>query len=108
MTTYRPGDLVLVAFPFADGSQVKQRPALVVFDAGDADIVVSRVTTQLYQTVYDVLVTDWSGAGLLAPSVIRLHKVATIEKALVRRALGHLQQADHERARTVLHDIFGG
>ena len=107
MTTYRRGDLVLVAFPFASGTQTKQRPAVVVFDAGDADVMVSRVTTQTYQSAYDVLILDWQGAGLLAPSVIRLHKVATIEKALIRRALGQLQPPDLQRVISVLQQIFG-
>lgn len=45
MTNYQPGDLVLIAFPYAGGMQSKQRPGLVILDTGDADVVVARVTT---------------------------------------------------------------
>jgi mRNA interferase MazF len=94
MTNYRPGDLVLVAFPFTAGSQTKSRPAMVVLDVGDADVLVSRVTTQSAQGEYDVLLRDWKGAGLLAPSTVRLHKLATLEKSLIQRSLGCIQTDD--------------
>ena len=45
-TNYLPGDLVLVDFPFTTSGPGKPRPALVVLDAGDADLVLARVTTQ--------------------------------------------------------------
>ena len=45
-TSYLPGDLVLVDFPFTTGGPGKPRPALVVLDTGDADVVLARVTTQ--------------------------------------------------------------
>ncbi|HEY7066014.1 MAG TPA: type II toxin-antitoxin system PemK/MazF family toxin [Chloroflexota bacterium] len=80
MMNYQPGDLVLVAFPYTAGNQTRTRPALVVLDSGDADVLVARVTTQLYRTPYDVVIRDWRGAGLLAASVVRLHKLATLDK----------------------------
>jgi mRNA interferase MazF len=54
MTTYQPGDVVLVAFPHTGKTRTKNRPALVILDTGDADVVVARVTTQLHQTPHDV------------------------------------------------------
>jgi mRNA interferase MazF len=106
MTTYQPGDILLVNFPFSGSAQRKARPALVVLDTGDADILVARVTTQGYQTPHDVPVTDWQKAGLLAPSVVRLHKLATIEKALVQRRLGAVQPADRQAIASVLRQFF--
>lgn len=44
MTKYKFGDVVLVVFSQTDGSK-KQRPALVVLDTGDDDIVLAPVTT---------------------------------------------------------------
>ena len=46
MTTYQPGELLLVAFPFVSGGKSKQRPALAVVDTGDDDVVLARITTQ--------------------------------------------------------------
>lgn len=107
MTSYQPGDVVLVAFPHTGKTRTKNRPALVILDTGNADVVVARITTQLYQTPHDVLITDWQGAGLLAPSAVRLHKLATLEKAIIRRQLGQLQPSDRQRVASVLRQIYG-
>jgi len=106
-TTFRAGDLVLVAFPFTGSGQAKLRPALVILDVGDADVVVARVTTQPYRTSNDVELTDWQGAGLLAPSIVRAHKLATLEKSLIHRQLGALRQTDLQRVSTVVRRAFG-
>lgn len=84
------------------------RPALVVFDSGDADVLVAPVTTQLYERQFDVPVHDWQPAGLLAPSVVRLHKLATLEKALIRRTLGQLQPPDRRQVVETLRTIVAG
>ena len=107
MTNYQPGDLVLVAFPYAGGTQSKNRPALVILDTGNSDVVVARVTTQIYQTPFDARITDWQAAGLMAPSVVRLSKLATLEKVLIRRLLGRLQSADRPRISSLIKHIYG-
>ena len=84
MTPFRRGDLVLLAFPFSSGAGFKQRPALVILDSSDEDVLVARVTTQPYDSTFDVTIQGWRTAGLLAPSVARLHKIATIDNSLVR------------------------
>src|SRR5207248_2399955 len=94
MTRYQPGDLVLVDFPFVGRGGTKVRPAMVVADTGDSDVVVARVTTQPPATPFDVELTAWQAAGLLASSAVRVHKLATLEKSLIRRVVGHLDAAD--------------
>lgn len=94
-TIFRPGDVVLVAFPFSSGLAVKTRPALVLADTGDEDLLVARVTTQLHQTPFDVPLSEWRATGLLAPSVVRLHKLATLERNRIYRKLGRVQPSDH-------------
>jgi len=105
--SYQPGDLVLVAFPYTGGTQARNRPALVILDTGNDDVVVARVTTQMYRTPQDASIVDWQGSGLLAPSVVRLHKMATLEKVLIRRRLGHLQLADRQRVSALMQRIYG-
>lgn len=102
MTSFQPGDLVLVAFPFTGAGQTKNRPALVVLDTGDADGVLARVTTPL-----DIALTEWQASGLLAPSTVRLHKIATIEKTRVKRVLGSLQPLDRQQVSTVMRQTYG-
>jgi mRNA interferase MazF len=107
MTTYSPGEIVLIAFPHTTGMGTVNRPALVILDSGDADMVVARMTTQPHYTAYDVPITDWSSAGLLSPSWVRLHKLAALEKSLVNRRLGSLQPADYQQVSAVMRQIYG-
>jgi len=91
---YRWGDVVLVAFPLSYMSGAIRRPGLVLFDSGDEDAMLARITTQPMRGPMDVRIADWKAAGLIAQSVIRLSKVATIRKSLVDRRLGALSPKD--------------
>ena len=104
---YLAGDLILTAFPYASGAQAKVRPALVLLDMGDVDVLVARVTTKPHRTPYDVTLTGWRQAGLRAPSVVRLHKVATLEKNLIVQTLGRIGQGDRSKISAVLQQTFG-
>ena len=46
MTTSECGDVVLVDVPPSGTRQRQRRPALVVLDIGDADVVLAPITTQ--------------------------------------------------------------
>ena len=69
MSFYKFGDIVLLTFPFSDGVNVKRRPALVIRDTNDNDILVARVTSQKQESEFDVAIKFWQEAGLkLRPS----------------------------------------
>ncbi len=106
MTLYNPGDVVLVKFPFTSGSTWKLRPALVILDTGDVDLLVARITTHSSPTPFDIALIDWRGAGLLAPSNARLHKLATLAKSDIHRALGRLQATDRQGIGEALRRMF--
>ena len=103
---FEPGDLVLLSFPFTSETGAKQRPALVVLDTGDDDVLVARVTTQGHASRFDIVIEDWRSAGLIARSTVRLHKLATVEKLLVRRKLGRLRETDSTKVRAALSQVF--
>ena len=107
MINYRPGELVLVSFPFTTSGPGKPRPALVVLDTGDADVVLARVTTQFATTPFDVPLQQWQNAGLLAPSIIRLHKLATIAKSSIIRPLGTIDPADRPAISIAIRSVVG-
>ena len=96
---YKFGDIVLLEFPFTNGLGSKKRPALVIIDANDGDIVVARVTSRIVNTDFDVIINDWRAAGLLTPSIVRLHKIATLELTLVNRKIGELSTATLQNVR---------
>jgi mRNA interferase MazF len=76
-------------------------------DTGDADVVVARVTSQGPQAAMDVAITDSKRAGLLLASTVRLHKVVTVDKTEIQRAVGELQPADRQNVAAVLQQVFG-
>jgi mRNA interferase MazF len=107
MTRYELGDVVLLVFPFTAGPRNKQRPGLVVLDTGDADVLAARITTQPPNSEFDLALNDWRQAGLLAPSTVRLHKLATLERNLVTRTLGRLTELDRAAFRAAFQRIHG-
>lgn len=106
MINFNPGDIVLVDFSFASGNETRRRPALVLLDTGDSDVVVARVTSQPRSDAFDIEITDWQTSGLLLPSIARLHKLATLEKRLIIRTLGCLSQKDRQAVAKMLGQIF--
>lgn len=53
MEEFNFGDIVLLKFPFTDGSGLKKRPALIINDFNDGDIIVCRITSKLYESEND-------------------------------------------------------
>ncbi len=106
MTSYPIADLLLVDFPFTASGPGKPRPALVILDSGDADVVLARVTTQKPSGPFDVAIHDWQQAGLLAPSTVRVHKLATLSKTRIHKPLGALTTVDRKAVAAVLQQII--
>lgn len=106
MIAYRFGDIVLIGFPHTDLHGVSKRPAIVMYDSGDQDILVARVTAQLYATDSDYKIADWQRCGLLAASFVRLGKLATIQKRYVIRQLGALELGEIEELKSKLRKMF--
>lgn len=94
MTNYEFGDIVLVDFPESGSPRRKRRPALVVLDVGDADVVLAPITTVERSGQGDCPLRDWSAGGLLKESWVRLAKVACLAKSDVRRRLGRVTDGD--------------
>ncbi len=90
MVNYQLGEIVLVKFPFTNNLGFKKRPVLIIKDTNDGDVIVCRITSKLYYTSYDIELKNWSQNGLQLPSVIRVHKIASLEKNMIDRKLGEV------------------
>ena len=106
MTSYNFGDIVLIGFPHTDLQGISKRPAIVLYDSGDPDVLLARITTQEYTTETDYKIPDWQKSGLLAESYIRLGKQATIEKRFIIRKLGTLEAKGIEVLKSILERMF--
>ena len=92
MSVVETGTIVLLKFPFADGLTYKRRPALVLRTFEDGDILVCRITSKMYKSSYDIYLDDWLIFGLKLPSVVRVHKMATLEKNMMDAILGQIDE----------------
>jgi mRNA interferase MazF len=90
MVNYKLGEIVPAKFPFTSNLGFKKRPALIINDTDDGDVIVCRITSMLYYSVYDIELKNWSQNGLQLPSVIRVHKIASLEKNMIDRKLGEI------------------
>ncbi len=99
MTTYEFGEVVLVDFPQSGTATRKRRPALVVLDIGDADVVLAPITTRRWSGRGDYEVGEWLAGGLLRASWVRLAKIACLEKRDISRRLGRLTDDDRDQLR---------
>ncbi len=101
MTRCKQGDVILVPFPFTDLTMVKQRPALVLsadwFNTSRDDCIVAAITSQIPSRLqpdeYRLSANDLAAGGLPKPSLVRLGKLFTISKSLLRKQLGTLPKA---------------
>lgn len=74
-------------------------------DFNDGDIIVCRITSQIYKTQHDVLIDQWKEAGLRLPSVIRVHKLATLEKGLVELIMGKIDDSVKKKVAIILSKL---
>lgn len=96
----KKGATILTPFPFTDLSDNKIRPAVVISSSarkGDDIIIafISSVITEPSET--DLLIRkyhpDFKQTGLKTDSIIKLDKLATINKGIVLGTLGSLSDA---------------
>ena len=108
---YKKWDVVLVSFPFTNFTSDKRRPAVIVspdnFNAGK-DLVIGFVTSQLQSATKagDYVLKRWKEAGLPKPSMVRM-KFATIDRSIVIKRFGHLENEDQLELRQNLISFFG-
>ena len=98
------GDIVSTPFPFADLRGSKVRPALILSHGRiGQDVILAAVSSVVrgatWPTDYlvDVSHPEFRLTGLKVASVVRLHKLASIEASILLRRLGRIgprMQAD--------------
>ena len=80
MGKYLFGTMVLLKLFFTSAAKQKKKPALRVDDLEDKDIIVCKITSKWYATEFHFAINKLEKCGLSLPSVVRLHKITTLEK----------------------------
>ena len=108
MTSFEPGDVVLVRFPFTDLTALKKRPALIVspseFSKRNGDVVIVALTGQA-QPEQNAALQDWRSAGLLKPTWLK-PLIGTVAATVIERRLGRLSSADHPSVVATLRTLI--
>jgi len=104
-STVEFGEVYVCVFPFTSGQGAKARPVLVLLDLG-RDCLVCRITSVPHRGFLDLAVTNWQEAGLEKPSTIRLSRMVTVEKPLLRLRIGRLSREDLDRVKKLWNEKF--
>jgi len=105
-TTYREGQVVVVG--------AKPRPALIIstdeFHQGLPDVMACPISSQprYYRRPGqgDCPVREWQAVGLRHPSTVRVSMLLSVDKRIIRRALGRLSPQDLAGVEVVLRQAL--
>jgi mRNA interferase MazF len=105
MDSFEFGEVVVLPFTYSDLLSSKRRPAVVLVDAGDEDILVAKITSKRYDSPFDLTLLDWKREGLLTQSFVRLHKLLVVKKQHVVRRISTLSKEDLEKTRKIIRSL---
>ncbi len=106
------GDLVLVSFPFTDLSGQKLRPALIVGRPSGDDFIAAFITSHdasgdtRAEHRLEPAHPEFASTGLKATSSVRLNKLATLHRRLVRRRIGRIGPRIEQAVASGLRYVF--
>jgi len=110
--TYPRGEVLFAEILFSGSIGSKRRPVIVLstedFQRAGSKLIVAAVTSTVAPPFRpgDVLLTDWSQAGLVKPSAVR-GLVTVIDRNQVVRRLGRLSGEDLILVEQAVADIMG-
>lgn len=91
----KPGELVLIPFPYADLAATKKRPVLVLSEPDRHGDFIALAVTSVEQRAKAAPITadNLSTGSLPKPSWIRLDKVFTLSASSIVKAIGTVEPA---------------
>ncbi|MGE5556859.1 MAG: type II toxin-antitoxin system PemK/MazF family toxin [Methanocella sp.] len=83
----KPGDVILTSVQFADSSEIKTRPAVVLFEEL-GNVIIAGVTSNLKMKGIPLTKSD----GAIKDSVIKLNYIFTVSEEMISKVLFHLSK----------------
>ncbi|MEK6615090.1 MAG: type II toxin-antitoxin system PemK/MazF family toxin [Bacteroidota bacterium] len=94
----RTGDIILVPFPFAELTNKKVRPSVVIAETKDKyrDIIVSAISSVVpaSATENEIIIVPSSINKLRAKSVIKVDRIVTVKREDMIAPLGKLTESE--------------
>ncbi len=108
METSLKGTVVIINFPFSDLSAVKKRPALIVADLGNDDVILAQITSIANKNVYAIELKseDFSEGFLIKTSFVRPNKLLIADKRIFLQVVGKLNDNKLEKVIDKIHEFF--
>lgn len=103
------GTVILVPFPFTDLSGQKVRPALILSSSKHGEDCIVAFISSLKQKktfAFDIVLPASRTNGLKTDSVIKIDKIATLQKKTVLGQLGMLEPSFLRIVNTKLKNLF--
>ncbi len=107
----KQGDIILTPFPFTDLSGKKVRPALVLA-VNKEDILVCFISSIIPQKIlkHDVFIKEenkcFQNTGLKVDSLIKVMKIATLERKIILGKLGVLDKVNLSKIKIIIKKYF--
>ena len=88
------GDIAVIEFPYSHLKDAKRRPVLILKVPKGEDLIVSQITSSSYEKSVEILIKkeDFRQGSLKRDSNVRIDKIASIEKSLIKYKAGSLKQ----------------
>ncbi|WP_414528319.1 type II toxin-antitoxin system PemK/MazF family toxin [Nodularia chucula] len=102
------GDVISVPFPFSDASATKRRPALVIAQSDNNNIIVCPITSKPGRD-YEIKLEDTDfkiGKLNISPCYIRPNIIATVDINNVIRRVGKLKGEKVNKVITAIIDLL--
>ncbi len=106
--------IVLVPFPFDDLSATKVRPAVCLTNEIKpyGHVVLAFITSNITNTAStDVVIkntdADFNATGLKVSSAIRLHRLMTFSRSIIKKQLRELSTSKKSEVEDKLKELFG-
>lgn len=96
-------------FPFLESNKEKARPVIVVSKPyGRYNIVtVVPVSASTGQEEVDIKLLEWQKAGLVGPSIARVHRLSALLQSELTSQLGILSEKDQANLLEALNKLLG-
>jgi mRNA interferase MazF len=104
MEGFVKGEVAVIEFPYSHLKDSKRRPILILKVPKGDDIIVLQITGSSYEKFVEIPLKkdDFRQGSLKRDSYIRIDKIASIEKSLIKYKIGILKQ---EKVNQILDNL---
>ena len=94
MEGFVKGDIVIVEFPYSNLKDSKRRPVLILKVPKGRDIIVLQITGSSHEKPVEISIQgrDFKDGGIKNDSYIRIDKIASVDKSLIKYKIGSLKK----------------